>query len=54
MESGRSLLCSQQPTTGPYTGKGKDKVVPMLNQAQRHEDVWGSGGIAPRILCPRH
>jgi hypothetical protein len=30
--------------------KGKSKVVPVLNQAPRHEDVLGSGGIAPRIL----
>jgi hypothetical protein len=28
--------------------KGKEPV-PVLNQAPRHEDVWGSGGIAPRI-----
>jgi hypothetical protein len=21
----------------------------VLNRALRHEDVWGSGGIAPRI-----
>jgi hypothetical protein len=32
--------------------KGKGKVVPVLNWAPRHEDVLGSGGIAPRILWP--
>jgi hypothetical protein len=30
--------------------KVKGKFVPVLNQAPRHEDVWGSGGIAPCIL----
>jgi hypothetical protein len=30
--------------------KFKGKVVPMLNYAPRHENVRGSGGIAPRIL----
>jgi hypothetical protein len=30
--------------------KVKGKVVPVLNQAPRHEDVLGSGGIAPPIL----
>jgi len=24
--------------------------VPVVNSAPRHEDVWVSGGIAPRIL----
>jgi hypothetical protein len=28
----------------------KNKVVPVLNKAQRHEDVLGSGGIDSRIL----
>jgi hypothetical protein len=28
----------------------KGKVVPVLNQALRHEDVWGSGCIDPRFL----
>jgi hypothetical protein len=28
----------------------KGKVIHVLNQAPRHEDVWESGGIAPRIL----
>jgi hypothetical protein len=28
--------------------KGKYEVIPALNyQALRHEDVWGTGGIAP-------
>jgi len=30
--------------------KGKGKVVPVLNYAPRHEDVWGSGGTAPWFL----
>jgi hypothetical protein len=34
-------------TFSPYFPQ---KVVPVLNQASRHEDVLGSGGIAPRIL----
>jgi len=29
-----------------YTGK----VFPTLHKTPRHEDVWGSGGIAPRTL----
>jgi len=28
--------------------KGKGKVVPVLNQTPRHEDVSGNGDIAPR------
>jgi hypothetical protein len=31
-------------------GGYKGKVVPMLKELPCHEDVWGSGGIAPRIL----
>jgi len=34
--------------------KVKGKVVPLLNLAPRHEDYRGIGGIAPRILSPRH
>jgi hypothetical protein len=30
--------------------KVKGKVLPVLSQAPRHEDVLGIGGIAPRIL----
>jgi len=30
--------------------KSKAKFVPVLNEALRHEDAWGSGGIAPFIL----
>jgi hypothetical protein len=26
------------------------KAVPVLNKAQRHEDVWGSGCVDPRFL----
>jgi len=29
---------------------GKGKVVSVLNCVPCHEDVWGSGGMAPRIL----
>jgi len=32
------------------TIEGKGKVVPVLIYVPRHEDVLGSGGIAPRIL----
>jgi hypothetical protein len=31
-------------------GKGKGKAVPVLNSSPRHEDVYRSGGIAPRIF----
>jgi hypothetical protein len=31
-------------------GKGKGKVVLVLNKAPLHENVLGSGGIAPRFL----
>jgi hypothetical protein len=30
--------------------KKKGKFVPVLNYAPRHEDVWGSGDIAPPFL----
>jgi hypothetical protein len=32
-----------------FNFKGKGKVVPLFNQAPRHEEVLGGGGIAPRI-----
>jgi len=35
-------------------GKGKGKGVPVFNWAPRNEGVLGSGGIAPRIVLPRH
>lgn len=28
----------------------KGEVVPMLNQAPRHDQVWWSEGVAPRTL----
>jgi len=28
----------------------KGKVFPVLNHVPCHEDVWGSGGIAPHIF----
>jgi len=31
------------------SGKGKGKVVPLLNYPQCHEGTWGSGGIAPCV-----
>jgi hypothetical protein len=33
-----------------HDNEGNDKVVPLLNQLPRHEDVWGSGGIAPCVI----
>jgi hypothetical protein len=30
--------------------RGKAKDVSVFNQAPRHEDVRGNGGITPRIL----
>jgi len=30
-------------------GKCKGKVVPVLNETHCHDDVRGSGGIAPRV-----
>jgi hypothetical protein len=30
--------------------KKEDKVYPVLNQLLCHEDIWGSGGIAPPFL----
>jgi hypothetical protein len=35
---------------GKVKAEGKFKAVPVLNEAPRHENVLGSGGIAPRIL----
>jgi hypothetical protein len=35
---------------GTLLPKGKGKVDLVLNSASRHEDVLGSGDIAPRIL----
>jgi hypothetical protein len=39
--------------SSPYSSgwsRGKGKVVPVLNQALRHEGVWGSWCIDPRFL----
>jgi hypothetical protein len=33
-----------------YEVKKWGKTIPMLNLAPHHEDVWGSGCIAPRFL----
>jgi len=30
--------------------KGEHKVVPVLNEAPRHEQVWEGGDLTPRIL----
>jgi len=30
--------------------QGESKVVPVLNQVPRHEDVWTPGGIASHIF----
>jgi len=38
-----------QRTPGAYFVR-VSKVVPVLNKAPRHEDVWESGSTAPRIL----
>jgi hypothetical protein len=32
------------------TGKDEGKVVLVLNEVLHYEDVWGRGGITPRIL----
>jgi hypothetical protein len=37
-------------TEGKYLSLVKGKFVSMLNQLPCNEDVWESGGIAPRIL----
>jgi hypothetical protein len=29
---------------------GNCKIVSLLNEAPLHENIWGSGGIAPCIL----
>jgi len=33
-----------------YWCSGNGKVVHVLNEVPCHEDIWGSGGIAPLIL----
>jgi hypothetical protein len=37
-------------TVNSHPSKCKGKVVPVLNWASYHEEVWGSGGVTPRIL----
>jgi hypothetical protein len=34
--------------------KGKGEVPVLFNWAPRHEGLLGGGGIAPRIIWPRH
>jgi hypothetical protein len=36
--------------SGTFLCVRKVKLFVMLNYALRHADVWGNGGIAPRIL----
>jgi hypothetical protein len=43
-------LGGPQSRSGRGGSKGKSKVVPVLKQAPRHENVLGNGGIAPRLL----
>jgi hypothetical protein len=45
--------CSLDGQTLPQHYKGKGKVVPVLKH-HAMKTHWGSGGIAPRILSPRH
>jgi hypothetical protein len=46
---GRGLM--PPPKIPKHLSEQKDriKVASVLNQVPRHEDVWGSGGIAPHI-----
>jgi len=39
-----------------FYNKGKGKVVPLLFLSEHHamKAYWGNGGIAPRVLLPRH
>jgi hypothetical protein len=45
----RQSLSFVDPVAAEFR-KGKGTDVPVPNEAQRHEDVLGSGGIAPHIL----
>jgi hypothetical protein len=40
-----------RPVAGP-TLLLNGETIPVLIKALRHEDVWGSSGINPRILNP--
>jgi hypothetical protein len=31
---------------------GNNKIISVLNQVPRHDDIWRSGGIAPYFLTP--
>jgi hypothetical protein len=46
MNSKRSYVTEM----GNSAGAGEGKVVVMLNQARRHEEVLGSDGITPCSL----
>jgi hypothetical protein len=47
METKDLLLCSQDPVTSSYTGKGKNSKVVCVNAMKAYR---GSGGIAPFML----
>jgi hypothetical protein len=49
-----SLLTAVSCKSLTVKGEGKVVPVPFFNGAPRHKGVLGSGGIAPRILWPRH
>jgi hypothetical protein len=60
METEGSSPCSQKPATGPYP-KPAESSSPhrslspcVLTKHHAMKVYWGSGCIAPLILCPRH
>jgi hypothetical protein len=63
MKSEVALLCLQEPATAsylephessPHRQKIKVKLFLCLTEHNAIEAYWGSGGIAPLILWPRH
>jgi hypothetical protein len=47
---GGNLLSTKEKLSLGLSKYHAMKTYTLLNQALHHEDVWGSGGLAPRIL----
>jgi hypothetical protein len=53
-DSATNISLNYSTFIGINKGDSKGKVVPVDKYVPHHDNVWGSGGIAPCILKPWH